>query len=139
MTFSYTQIAQYVRCPRSYRYRYLDGWQEKDNRASLLFGRAFEKALAVFFAGADSTAALFKEWGTNQEMPLEYSKGDSWERMFRQGVQLLERLAQDDRIQISRPGQNLQVKLLRSLPNGNDFVAYVDAIGELDGNRCLLE
>ena len=54
-------------------------------------------------------------------------------------VQLLERLAQDDRIEISCPSQNMQVKLVRSLPNGNDFVAYIDAIGNLDGNRCLLE
>ena len=31
------------------------------------------------------------------------------------------------------------MKLLRGLPNGNDFVAYVDALGSLDGARCLLE
>ena len=49
MTYSYTQISQYLRCPRSYRYRYLDGWREKDNRASLLFGRCFERPLAAFF------------------------------------------------------------------------------------------
>jgi hypothetical protein len=59
--------------------------------------------------------------------------------MFRQGVQLLERLAQDDHIEITRPSRDLQIKLVRSLPNGNDFVAYIDAIGKLDGNRCLLE
>jgi len=29
MTYSYTQLAQYLRCPRSYRHRYLDGWREK--------------------------------------------------------------------------------------------------------------
>ena len=139
MTYSYTQIAQYLRCPRAYRYRYLDGWREKDTRASLLFGRAFEKALAAFFAGDDSTAALFKEWGTYQNAEVEYSHGDSWERMFRQGVQLLERLAQDNRIQIRRPQQQMQVKLVRSLPEGNDFVAYLDAIGTLDGQRSLLE
>jgi len=59
--------------------------------------------------------------------------------MFRQGVQLLERLAQDDRIEISQPSRNMQTRLVRSLPNGNDFVAYIDAIGTLDGARCLLE
>src|SRR5207245_754888 len=52
---------------------------------------------------------------------------------------MLERLAQGDRVQVSRPDQNLQIKLVRSLPNGNDFVAYIDAIGKIDGNRCLLE
>jgi CRISPR/Cas system-associated exonuclease Cas4 (RecB family) len=41
MTYSYTQISQYLRCPRSYRYRYLDGWREKDTRAAMIFGRCF--------------------------------------------------------------------------------------------------
>src|SRR6202795_3403122 len=139
MAFSYTQIAQYLRCPRSYRYRYLNGWRERDNRASLLFGRSFEKALAALFAGEDSTAALFKEWGAYQEAQVEYSKGDDWERMFRQGVQLLERLAQDDRIHIHHPLNNMQVKLVRSLPAENGFVAYLDAVGTLDGKPSLLE
>jgi hypothetical protein len=139
MTFSYTQIAQYVRCPRSYRYRYLDGWREKETRASLLFGRCFEKALAAFFLREDSPAVLFKQWGAYREVPLEYKKGEDWERLVRQGVQLLERLAQDDRIRIRQPRRNMQIKLIKSLPSGNDFVAYLDAIGTLDGKRCLLE
>jgi hypothetical protein len=33
----------------------------------------------------------------------------------------------------------MQIKVTRSLPNGNDFVAYIDAIGKLDGNNCILE
>ena len=45
MIYSYTQISQYLRCPRSYRYRYLDGWREKDTRAAMVFGRCFENAL----------------------------------------------------------------------------------------------
>ena len=36
MTYSYTQLAQYLACPLRYRYRYLDGWQEKETRAGLL-------------------------------------------------------------------------------------------------------
>ena len=139
MTYSHTQIAQYLRCPKSYRYRYLDGWQEKPTRASLLFGRCFEKALAAFFSREDSAAALFKEWGAYRDTPLEYKSGEDWERLAREGVQLLERLAQDDRIRIRQPQRNMQVKLVRPLPNGNDFVAYIDAVGKLDGNRCLLE
>jgi hypothetical protein len=139
MTFSYTQIAQYLRCPRSYRYRYLDAWKEKDSRAALTFGRCFEQALGAYFRREDSAAALYTEWAKYRQAELEYRHGDSWEGMFRQGVQLLERLAQEDRIEISEPGCNMQVKLVRPLPNGNDFVAYIDAIGKLDGNRCLLE
>src|ERR1035441_8060799 len=47
MTYSYTQISQYLSCPRRYRHRYLDGWQEKDTRGAMLFGRAFEQAVAA--------------------------------------------------------------------------------------------
>ena len=37
MTYSYTQVSQYLTCPRRYRYRYLDGWREKDTRAAMLY------------------------------------------------------------------------------------------------------
>ena len=47
MNYSYTQISQYLTCPRRYRYRYLDGRKQKDNRAAMLFGRAFEQALGA--------------------------------------------------------------------------------------------
>ena len=56
MTYSYSQISQYLTCPRRYRHRYLDGWQEKDLRAAMLFGRAFEQALAALFRHEDPTA-----------------------------------------------------------------------------------
>jgi PD-(D/E)XK nuclease superfamily len=48
MTYSYTQLSQYLSCPRRYRHRYLDGWHEKDTRAPMLFGRAFEHPRAAF-------------------------------------------------------------------------------------------
>jgi hypothetical protein len=139
MTFSYTQISQYLRCPRAYRYRYLDGWCEKDSRAALIFGRCFEKALGAFLSNEDAAAVLFKEWGRYRETDLEFGKGDDWERVLRQGVKLLEKFAQDDRVRICQPKRDLQVKLIRSLPRGDDFVAYLDGIGDLDGKRCLLE
>jgi CRISPR/Cas system-associated exonuclease Cas4 (RecB family) len=53
MTYSYTQISQYLTCPRRYRHRYLDGWKEKDTRAAMLFGRAFERALGALFRRED--------------------------------------------------------------------------------------
>ena len=139
MTFSYTQVSQYLRCPRSYRFRYLDGWREKESRAALCFGRCFEKALAAFFEHEDAGAVLFKEWGTYRDVSLEYSHGDDWERLLRQGIGLLEQFARDNRIRIHQPQRNMQKKLVRPLANGNEFVAYVDAIGRLDGKRRLLE
>ena len=58
MTYSYTQISNYLGCPRRYRHKYLDGWQEKDTRAAMLFGRAFEKALAGYFRHEDAAAVF---------------------------------------------------------------------------------
>ncbi len=139
MTYSYTQIAHYLRCPRSYRHRYLDGWREKETRAAMIFGRCFEKALEAYFCGDDCGATLYREWGAYREAGFEYKKGETWDRLVHQGVHLLERFAQDNRIRISRAKENLQLKVVRELPNANQFVAYIDAIGELDGARCLID
>jgi len=139
MTYSYTQLSQYLTCPRRYRYRYLDGWREKDTRAAMLFGRAFEQALSAYFRREDPVAVLFQEWAAHRDTRLEYSNGSTWDGMFQQGIQLLERFAQDDRICIRQPQKNLQVPFTRSLSDGRQFVAYVDAIGHLDGSRRLLE
>ena len=139
MTYSYTQISHYLTCPRRYRHRYLDGWQEKDNRAAMLFGRAFEQALAAYFLREDPAAVLFREWSACQNLGLHFTHGDTWDRMLQQGIQLLDRFCQDDRIRIRQPRRNLQIKFVRPLLDKNEFVAYVDAIGKLDGTGSLLE
>ena len=95
MNYSYTQISQFVTCPRRYRYRYLDGWVEKDVRAAMLFGRAFERALAALFRGQDPAAVLFEQWAPSQQLSLVYAGHDSWDSMLQQGVHLLERFVQD--------------------------------------------
>jgi hypothetical protein len=139
VTYSYSQLSHYLSCPRRYRHRYLDGWQEKDTRAAMLFGRCFEQALGAYFRREDAAVTLYREWAQYQKQPLRYSERDSWDRMLEQGVQLLNRFSQEDRIRVTQPRKNLQVKFVRPLANGNDFVAYVDAIGKLDGRGCLLE
>jgi hypothetical protein len=84
-------------------------------------------------------AVLFREWAAHQNSHLEYSNGTTWDGMLQQGIQLLERFAQDDRIRVRQPRKNVQIKFTRPLSTGNAFIAYVDAIGHLDGTRCLLE
>src|SRR5438093_9580074 len=139
MIYSYTQISQYLTCPRRYRHRYLDGWQEKDSRAAMLFGRAFERALAAYFLREDAAAVLFQEWKLCHDQKLEYSHGNTWDRMLEQGIQLLNRFCQDDRVRIRQPRLNLQLKFVRPLSGQNEFVAYIDAIGQLDDRGCLSE
>src|SRR5213595_3819548 len=115
MTYSFTQISQYLTCPRRYRHRYLDGWVEKDIRAAMLFGRAFERALAAYFLRQDSAAVFYQEWAQFREQPLTYSRGDTWGRMLEQAIQLLNRFCQEDRVRIRQPRRNLQIKFIRPL------------------------
>jgi len=138
MIYSYTQISQYLACPRRYRHRYLDGWKEKDTRPAMLFGRAFELALGAYFRREDPGDAFFREWSACKNQDLQFSNRDNWDRMLEQGIMLLTRFCQDDRVEVSQPRQNLQIKFTRPLVR-NEFVAYVDAIGKLDGKGCLLE
>lgn len=81
MIYSYTQLSHYLACPRKYRYRYVDGWQEKENRAGLLFGRAFEQALGSYFLRQDATEVLFKEVTTSEHrarlLPRRYLGPDA--------------------------------------------------------------
>jgi hypothetical protein len=111
----------------------------KDAREGVLAGGSSDLQLhADYFRREDPTATFFKEWQQQRDTPLSYTKNDCWDRLYHQGIHLLERFAQDDRVQIRSPRQNLQVKLTRTLPNG-DFVSYVDAIGEVDGTACIID
>ena len=138
MTYSYTQISQYLTCPRRYRHRYLDGWKEKDTRAAMLFGRAFELALGAYFRREDPGEVLFYVFSVYKDQGLQFSNHDTWDRMLERGIMLLIRFCQDNRIQIHQPRRNLQIKFTRTVGR-NEFVAYIDGIGNLDGTRCLLE
>jgi hypothetical protein len=105
----------------------------------MIFGRSFEQALSAYFRREDAAVAFFGEWSAYRDSGLDYSKRDTWDSMLQQGFQLLDRFAQEDRVRIPRPRRNLQVKFTRAISGANNFVAYVDAIGKLDGTPCLLE
>ena len=75
MTYSYTQISQYLSCPRRYKHRYLDGWKEKDTRAAMLFGRAFEQAVGAYFQRQDAAAVLYGEWSTDRKAVFTIPSG----------------------------------------------------------------
>jgi hypothetical protein len=138
-TYSYSQVSLYLSCPKKYRYRYIDGWQEKDTRAATIFGRVFEHALGTLFRREDPTAAFYEEWKQYRNVLLDYSKGDTWNRMNDQAVGLLEQFVRDERVIVPEPLRNLQVKYIQRLSESSEFVAYIDALGKLDDRSCLLE
>ena len=139
MIYSYSQINQYLSCPRGYRYRYLEGWREKDTRANLVFGRAFEHALAAYFKGEDSGQRLHDEWAKFRNAELDYGRGDNWDTVLTEGIMLLERFCQDNRVQIENPNRHLQVRMSRKLSSSAEFVSFIDALGQLDGRQSIIE
>ena len=105
----------------------------------MVFGRCFEKALGASFCQEDSAAGLFKEWDAYHDAPFAFRKGEFWDRLFHGGIHSLETIARDNRIRIRIPKKNLQIKMLRALPGGNKFVAYLDALGDVDGQHSLID
>src|SRR5215469_3689452 len=104
----------------------------------MIFGRAFELALAAYFRREDPGEVLFREWSAYKTQGLRFSSHDTWDRMLERGIVLLTRFCQDDRVRVQQPRRNLQVKVTR-LIGRNQFVSYIDGIGSLDGTPCILE
>lgn len=139
MIFSYTQIARYLSCPHSYKYRYIEGWHETETRAPLGFGRAIEAGLAAYFRQDDSIAAFQEAWAQYRGTDVVYSCRDTWDKMLQQGITLLHLFAQQDRVRILQPAHDLQIRSTRAIDDRNEFVSYIDAIGELDERRCIID
>jgi len=132
--YSYTQISQYLRCPRSYRYRYLDGLAGKRNTAAMVFGRCFEKALGAYFGQEDSAAVLFKGMECIPRWSFLNTAKESPGTVFSTKASICSKhLRGMIAFGFRRPKKNLQIKILRALSGGSEFVAYLDAIGEIDG------
>jgi hypothetical protein len=77
MIYSYKQVARYLRCHRSYRHHYLDGWREKETRAAMLFGRCFEKhsnllskaTIAAQLSSRNGVPFAMLRWNTRMPNP----------------------------------------------------------------------
>ena len=93
--YSYTQLATYLQCPLKYKYHYLEGWAEREDKASLIFGRVFQTAVEAQFLVDDSVRFFTEHWAQVKGVPLEYANSDSWEKMLDQGQQLLTQFRED--------------------------------------------
>ena len=137
--YSYTQISQYLTCPRRYRHRYLDGWKEKDTRAAMLFGRAFEQAVAAYFQRQDAAAVLSGSGLLTGTAVFTIPSGTAGTACCNQACSCSIASPRTIGFASASLGATCRSSSPRPLAGQNDFVAYVDAIGELDGTRCLLE
>ena len=63
---------------------------------------------------------MFEQCGPAKDLNLIYSAHETWDSMLQQ-----------DGLALHNPTQQ-QIPFTRSLSSGSAFVAYIDAIGELD-------
>ena len=86
MTYSYTQISQYLRCPGSIATGISMAGGKRKIEASLMFGRCFENGSGcLFLARKMRLQRCSRNGGTYQDAPLEYAKNDSWDRLLSPG------------------------------------------------------
>lgn len=137
MVYSHTQISHYLRSPRSYRYRYLDGWREKDIRAGMAFGRCFETSLISSARTAlPCCSANGRCIGKRHSNIAKVNPGITCSTKVSICCTDLHRMAgSESRILL----KTWPIKLNRTLLGNNQFVSYIGAIGELDGQRCLID
>lgn len=83
------------RCPRKYYYKRVEGWQPRDERAALQFGKCVESAIQYFHAkdfvtgsGVDEFKVLW--WRFKDDETLTYTeKSGDWEDHYQMGTELL--------------------------------------------------
>ena len=139
--YSYTQLSTYLQCPLKYKYHYLEGWQESEDKASLVFGKVFQSAVESQFLVADSVKFFTERWAGVKDLPLEYWRtAIVGRRCSSRARRCLRQFRRDTRVLIEDGQTDFQVKFRRPLPlSQKHFLAYVDAVGYVDGRRCLIE
>ena len=106
-----------------------------------LSAAALRAALAAYARGEDCGAALSREWEAYlRDAPFEYKKGRHLgppgapgRPLAPEGLSKMTASAFPILRTVSRS------KITAILPGGAEFVAYLDAIGEIDGMRCLID
>jgi hypothetical protein len=104
----------------------------------MLFGRALELALAPTSAGRFRGPYCFANAPHTKDQGLQFSNHDTWDWMLDRGIILLIRFCQDKRIRFTNHAATSRSRS-RVRSEKNEFVAYIDGIGKLDGIRSLLE
>jgi hypothetical protein len=91
---SYSAGLDFEQSPSKYYYRRVLGWKQRDNKASLKFGRTFESALQYFheggFALGSGIAEFTRLWEAFKNEALAYTKKEKdWANLNRVGREML--------------------------------------------------
>jgi hypothetical protein len=134
---SYSAGSLFHECAQKYKLARLDGWKERENRASQQFGIALEESIRVYHQ-LDLAEALdnFRRlWTAQRDAELKYTMTEgNWENLSKSGDEMLR--LYDLRLPlfpIDPKNVQFQIKYYKELFPGTDmagieFVAYVDMV-----------
>ena len=139
-------------CPRKYKYLRIEGWQSRDERAALQFGKCVESAIQFHHqqgripeTGVDEFKQLWWLQKDNEEITYTEKTGD-WDAHYRMGVEML---ALYEAMLPTLPIQNeqFQVEITKELfpgedpvlgPGGLQFKSVLDVLSEVPSDHPLL-
>ena len=137
MTYSYTQISHYLRCPRSYRYRYLDGCAKRTPEQPWSLAAALKRPSAPTsnnrtrprHCSRNGLLSATRHFNTGRANPGigSFTKESTYRNVRTGGASSYQ-----------TPRWNLQLTILGPRARQR-FISYINAIGELDGQRCLID
>jgi len=154
--FSASGLAKYLRCPRSYQYRYVDHRTPESRASALVFGSAIHTALAHFYGalrnsqpepGIEELADIFRgAWaeGLDDGPPVLFGDDENADKLTDCGVAMLAAFLE----KAPRPASVLEVEMPFSIelvdPATGDvlprLVGVFDAVvREADGRTAILE
>jgi hypothetical protein len=104
MIYGYTQISQYLTCPRRYRHRYLDACRRRIPVRQCSSAVPSNEHWAPTSYARMQRKHCFGNGRPIRTRGLHYTNGNSWDRMLQQGIQLLDLFCQGgETCQIERP------------------------------------
>ena len=135
---SYSAGQEFQNCRRKYKLSRIDGWKEKEKRASFEFGKCIEDSIRFFHesgmkmgASGEEFTRLWIKYQDNKELTYT-DKESSWENMHQMGIEMMALYEINlPSFPIYKPQFQLSYRK-EVFPNselsGLEFIAYIDML-----------
>lgn len=146
---SHSALSSFRFCRRKFRLNRVDGWRQKDRKASLEIGKCFESAIQFFHENGCKPGDCVDEWKrlwikfsnielvyTDQEQDFQqmYTIGAEWAKLYE--VRLPNLPIRNPKFQLAYRKKVFPGTTLDDL----EFLAYVDMLSTLeDGRRVVID
>jgi len=137
---SHSRISRYLLCPEQYRLYYIENLKPKLPAASLVFGQAVHQALAVLFQSQDDPVRFFmKLWEEVNQLDVDYSPKESWEKLRVTGQRLLDKFIHEQAQRLGKVQAAERVFELNITCLDLPFVGVIDLVADLDGKKTVVD